>query len=112
MAAATVGEHLAAEPVRARVKEALSALGFDVIRSSPLSVTVAATLDRLEAVFGARPRQGPGGRWDWTRVPKLPPALTEDVGDVVLPQAVELHRDSAGKRTAVRHPTLSKPARR
>ncbi len=87
-------------------------LGFQVVYTTPFQITIEGERDSFEKAFGAKlltplrgktvggsrekrsarkSRSGHAKSLSWKSPPKIPPALTDTVQEVVLPQPLELH---------------------
>jgi subtilase family serine protease len=94
--AATIKEFMAAPETVQEVEGVAKRLGFKVVNSSPLQVTIEGTEGAFERVFGTRPVSGKRASTQsvkqWSKTPELPEELRTNVTDVVLPQPTVLHK--------------------
>ena len=110
--AETIKQYMAAPETVLQTTEVAKQLGFKVVNSSPLQVTIEGPKVRFEKVFSTRlesslPTKGPAGAaqdkvtvretslgafWAWAKAPKVPVELKNSVLEIVLPQTTALHR--------------------
>lgn len=101
--AATIRERSLSPSQIAQISEKLEALGFHVVGSSPVGITVEAELPKFEGVFQSRVARAGGAQshsdravfpkslWKWVTHPRIPKSLADSVAAVVFPEAAKLH---------------------
>ena len=111
--AATIKNRLASEETVRKAEEAARQLGFTVVSTSPIQVTIEGPKEQFEKAFSSRLKPaGAGGkgatkkktsrknaresvfdteRWSWETSPQVPAEMEDAVQKIVLPQASALH---------------------
>jgi hypothetical protein len=113
--AATIKNRLASEETVRKAEEAARQLGFTVVSTSPIQVTIEGPKEKFEKAFSSRLK--PAGasakrgatkrtakkkantgelivdaeRWAWVSAPAVPAEMEGAVQEIVLPQATALH---------------------
>ncbi len=113
--AATIKNRLASEETVKKAEEAARQLGFTLVSTSPIQVTIEGPKEKFEKAFSSKLKAaGAGGKrastkkttkkkantqesivdsegWAWESAPAVPAEMEDAVTGIVLPQAAALH---------------------
>jgi hypothetical protein len=110
--AANIKDRLASEETVRKAEEAARKLGFTVVSTTPIQVTIEGPKEQFEKAFSSRLKSAAKGgkrgtakkperksreavleteQYRWDSVPQVPAELSDAVEGIVLPQAAALH---------------------
>jgi subtilase family serine protease len=107
--AANIKKRLASADTVRKAEDAARSLGFTVVSTTPLQVTIEGDKEQFEKAFSSKlksasrkragSKKAPGKKesiaaadlWTWESSPAVPAELGDAVQEIVLPQAAALH---------------------
>jgi len=107
--AATIKSRLASADTVRKAEDAARSLGFTVVSTTPLQVTIEGAKEQFEKAFSSKlksasrkragSKKAPGKQetiaaadlWTWESSPEVPAEMEDAVQEIVLPQAAAMH---------------------
>src|SRR5262245_40357065 len=117
--AANIKDRLASEETVRKAEEAARKLGFKIVSTSPIQVTIEGPKEKFEKAFSSKLKPADAGdkaggkgagakkttrkkasaqettvgadRWTWESAPAVPAVMEDAVEEIILPQAAALH---------------------